>query len=122
MNFMAIVACNTIILVLATVPLVAHATLVAGKTLVGTLLLISHCISAFLEDNIRCSTAFDIRITLQVLFTSAVTRLACGGVCIAPDTMLGLVDRQNRCRLAFIVTLGAECIFFEPFLRLGGSR
>ncbi len=91
-NFMAIVACKTIILVLAAFPQVAHATLVTGQTLGGTILFITDCISAFLEDDIRCRTAFAARITLQVICTGAMASLACGSVRIAPDTVLGLVD------------------------------
>ncbi len=121
-NFMAIVACKTIILVLAAFPQVAHATLVAGQALTGTLLLVSDGISAFLEDDIRCRTAFAACIPLQVIFTGTMASLACRSAGITPDTVLGLVDRQNRCRLAFIVTLGAKRIFFEPFLRLGSCR
>lgn len=91
-NFVAVVARHAVVLMLATIPVVARAALVTGKTLVCAHFVIGDRKCTFLEDNIRCSTAFTALVSLQVIFTCAVTRLARGGVRISPDTVLGLVD------------------------------
>lgn len=113
MNLVTVIASNTVVLVLSTIPMGALAAFVAADALPGALFVIRDGESALLEDNIWSGTAFDGWVTLQVLFAGTVARLARGRAFIASDTMLGLVERQHRSSLAFVVALGAECIFSE---------
>ena len=77
-NFVTVIASHTIVLVLCAVPMGTVSAFVASQTLRSTFFVISNRESAFLEDDVRCSTALDVGITLYVLVALAVARLAIG--------------------------------------------
>ncbi len=77
-NFVAIIASHAAVLMLSTIPVIAFSAFVAGQTLASALFVARNRESAFLEDDIGCSAAFDIGVTLHVLVALAVARLAVG--------------------------------------------
>ena len=86
-HLVAIVASHAAVLVLATVPIVAFGVFVAGQALAGTFFVFGDFERAFLEDHIRSCTALGVGVTLDVLVTLAVARLAAGGTGIATHTV-----------------------------------
>ena len=120
-HFMAVVARNTIVLVLCAVPVGAVATLVASQALGCTLFVVSEWEGPFLEDDVGGRATLDSWVTLQMLFACAVARLAVWSAGISSNAVFGLVDRQNGRCLALVVALGALSIFIKRCLRLGSS-
>src|ERR1019366_7949680 len=108
---------HLVVLVLAAIPVDSIGALMAAQTLACTNLVIRHCISTFLKDDVRRGTTFDVGVTLQVLLAFAVAGLAVRRTGITPDTVLGLVKGKNRCGFTFVVAARADCIPFQGLLR-----
>ena len=96
MNYVTTIAGHLVVLVLATFPVGASGAFMASQALRRQNFVFCCCIGPLLENDIRRCTAFDVWITLQVLFTFTVTTLTSGRAWIAFDAMLGLVNSENR--------------------------
>lgn len=117
MRDVTIVARDTIYLVLAGVPVgVFRAVFVAGETLRRACLILGQRIGAFLENDLGSGPSLGLGIALDVLVAFAVTTLARGRATIAAQAVLGLVERQDGCRLGLVMAAGAYGILLQALL------
>src|SRR5450759_4507362 len=116
MHLVAVITGHLVVLMLATIPVDSIGALMATQTLACTDLVIRHCISTFLKDDVRRDTSFDVGVAFQVLLAFAVAGLAVRRTGITPDTVLGLVKGKNRCGFTFVAAASTDRILFQGLL------
>lgn len=122
-NLVAVVAGYLVVLMGTAVPVGTSCSLVAIQALSGTILVIIGRIHALLEDVIRCRTSLAGGIALQVSLAIAVTGLAGWRSGVPSHAMLGLINRQDRRSLTFVMTTRANRVALKRILRrIGRGR
>ena len=115
-HLVAIVTRDVVVRVHAAGPVHALGAAVAGQALICTDRLIGLRVRTLLEDDI-----WRIVFLGQVVLAFAVAGSASRCTRIAANAVLGLIERQDRCRLIFVVAFGTDLIFPEVFLRNRGG-
>lgn len=115
-GFVTTIACQATVLMLAAVPVGSLGSLVTGQAWFCSFLFIGNRVDAFLEYDVRRCSAFDVRVSLEMLFAITVTGLAVGRATIPFNAVLGLIDREDGRGFAFIVTTRTDRIFLERVL------